>query len=98
LAIGGTAEVTYSFRINATGGDNRMLNVVQTAFDTGGSCVVSTDPGCFTLTMIERPLPALGVAGMPTLVGLAGLLLGVGGLLLLLDRRRRTRVRSSTVQ
>ena len=98
LAIGETVKVTYSFRVNAEGGDNRTLNVVRTTFDTGGSCVVSTDPGCSTLTMIERRLPVTGVTGMPTLVGLAGLLLGVGGLLLLLYRRKRTRVRFWTVQ
>ncbi|HWH25354.1 MAG TPA: hypothetical protein VNT53_01745 [Pseudolysinimonas sp.] len=94
LAVGATGTITYSFTINSTGGDGRLRNAVVSS-GSGGNCFAAalgvdcqldtfavhdpTDPGLLAFT---------GAAITGTIVS-AVLLLGLGGLMAVVDRRRR---------
>lgn len=88
LDIGERITVSYTFVIKPTGGDNKLVNAVLAAFAIGGSCDVASDNGCSTTIAIDRPLP---LTGLPLVAPVAGMLalLGLGGLFLWFDRRRK---------
>jgi uncharacterized repeat protein (TIGR01451 family) len=96
LAVGATGTITYSFTINSTGGDGKLRNAVVSS-GSGGDCFAATlglDCQLDTLA-VHDPLVTTGVdITMASVVAI--LLLGIGGLLAVIGRRRwgvRRRVR-----
>ncbi|WP_170028586.1 DUF11 domain-containing protein [Diaminobutyricimonas aerilata] len=86
LAVGDITIVTYSFVVNENGGDNRMINAVLADSEIGGGC--ATETGCTTTIEIVRPLAATGAFVLPIVGGVLALI-GAGGLLFWIGRRRR---------
>jgi uncharacterized repeat protein (TIGR01451 family) len=88
LAVGATGTITYSFTINSTGGDGKLRNAVVSS-GSGGNCFAATlglDCQLDTLA-VHDPLASTGVSITMASV-LAAVLLGLGGLLAVIGRRR----------
>jgi uncharacterized repeat protein (TIGR01451 family)/fimbrial isopeptide formation D2 family protein len=88
LVVGATGTITYSFTVNSTGGDGRLLNAVVSS-GTGGSCFSATlGPDCQLTTFVEHdPLASTGIDVRAELVW-AIVALGLGMVLVVLSRRR----------
>ncbi|MFE0173291.1 hypothetical protein ACFWZ2_13310 [Streptomyces sp. NPDC059002] len=92
LAAGESVTVTYSVTVDAKPkGDRRLRNAVTTTAP-GGTCVIGTEPGCTTTTIVRPPTPVLPPTGNNGIgwwgAGLAVLLTGAGALLFGWSRRR----------
>ncbi len=87
LAVGATATITYSFKINAIGGDGTLRNAVISS-GSGGNCFASTlGQDCQLNTLAEHdPLPFTG-ADVSIAAAAAALFLGFGALFLVIGRR-----------
>ena len=88
LAVGATGTITYSFTINSTGGDGKLRNAVVSS-SSGGSCFAATlGPDCQLDSLaIHDPLASTGVSIALASVW-ASLLVGLGGVLVVIGRRR----------
>jgi uncharacterized repeat protein (TIGR01451 family)/fimbrial isopeptide formation D2 family protein len=88
LAVGETGTITYSFTIDSTGGDGRLLNAVVSS-GSGGNCFAATlglDCQLDTLA-VHDPLASTGV-DISIASGVAILLFGLGGFSVVIGRRR----------
>jgi len=88
LEMGATGTITYSFTINSTGGDGKLRNAVVSS-SSGGSCFAATlGPDCQLDSLaIHDPLASTGVSIALASVW-ASLLVGLGGVLVVIGRRR----------
>jgi len=88
LVVGATGTITYSFTINSTGGDGKLRNAVVSS-SSGGSCFAATlGPDCQLDSLaIHDPLASTGVSIALASVW-ASLLVGLGGVLVVIGRRR----------
>jgi uncharacterized repeat protein (TIGR01451 family) len=89
LPVGGSATVTYSFRINPAGGDDHLRNAVLPTLP-GGQCDPTVADPCDTNVTIVRPLAPTGLDAVAPF-GAGALLLALGWVLLWIAGRRRGR-------
>ena len=88
LAVGATGTISYSFTINSTGGDGKLLNAVVSS-GSGGNCFAATlGAECQLDTLaVHDPLASTGVdISIASLTAI--LLLGLGAILAVIGRRR----------